>query len=185
MRMLKGLEDVDWALEAGLESGGEEGPVHSAALIVSHEQAFPLVSLRVDWDDENPIRVLRRLWEDYKPQMGAKIKAQPPVVKVAWNDPQERVLRWSLGLAEGPPRQAKVAVLFGMGLNAAAVLIDNLILHRYPRIRDALRIALREDSRVVVLGEDVGKVGGVFRVTEGLHKRFGGKRVMRAAHVAL
>ena len=62
------------ALEAGLESGGEEGPVHSAALIVYHEQAFPLVSLRVDWDDESPIRVLRRLWEDYKPQMGAYLQ---------------------------------------------------------------------------------------------------------------
>lgn len=62
------------ALEAGLESGGEEGPVHSAALIVYHEQAFPLVSLRVDWDDENPIKLLRRLWTDYKPQMGAYLQ---------------------------------------------------------------------------------------------------------------
>lgn len=62
------------ALEAGLQSGGEEGPVHSAALIVYHEQAFPLVSLRVDWDDDNPIGVLRRLWEDYKPQMGAYLQ---------------------------------------------------------------------------------------------------------------
>lgn len=62
------------SLEAGLDSGGEEGPVHSAALIVYHEQAFPLVSLRVDWDDENPIKVLRRLWTDYKPQMGAYLQ---------------------------------------------------------------------------------------------------------------
>jgi uncharacterized Ntn-hydrolase superfamily protein len=62
------------SLEAGFDSGGEEGPVHSAALIVYHEQAFPLVSLRVDWDDENPIRVLRRLWHDYKPQMGAYLQ---------------------------------------------------------------------------------------------------------------
>lgn len=62
------------AVEAGLASGGEEGPVHSAALIVYHEQAFPLVNLRVDWDDENPIRVLRKLWEDYKPQMGAYLQ---------------------------------------------------------------------------------------------------------------
>lgn len=62
------------SLEAGLESGGEEGPVHSAALIVHHEQAFPLVNLRVDWADENPIRVLRKLWEDYKPQMGAYLQ---------------------------------------------------------------------------------------------------------------
>ncbi len=62
------------ALEAGLESGGEEGPVHSAALIVHHTETFPLVSLRVDWDDGNPIATLRRLWEDYKPQMGAYLQ---------------------------------------------------------------------------------------------------------------
>ena len=35
-------------------------------------------------------------------------------------------------------------------------------------IQDGLRVALREDSRVVILGEDVGLNGGVFRVTEGL-----------------
>ena len=62
------------ALEAGYDSGGEEGPVHSAALIVHHRQAFALVNLRVDWDDENPIRLLRKLWEDYKPQMGAYLQ---------------------------------------------------------------------------------------------------------------
>jgi hypothetical protein len=39
-------------------------------------------------------------------------------------------------------------------------------------INDALRIALK-DQRVVVLGEDVGKVGGVFRVTAGLQEEFG------------
>ncbi len=62
------------ALEAGLEAGGEEGPVHSAALIVHHEQRFPLVNLRVDWDDKNPVRVLRKLWEIYEPQMGAYLQ---------------------------------------------------------------------------------------------------------------
>ncbi|HEX6765677.1 MAG TPA: alpha-ketoacid dehydrogenase subunit beta, partial [Polyangiaceae bacterium] len=45
-------------------------------------------------------------------------------------------------------------------------------------INDALRIALRGDSRVVVLGEDVGKVGGVFRVTAGLQDEFGEERVI-------
>ena len=44
-------------------------------------------------------------------------------------------------------------------------------------IQDALRIALREDPRVMVLGEDVGKNGGVFRVTEGLQAEFGADRV--------
>jgi 2-oxoisovalerate dehydrogenase E1 component beta subunit len=44
-------------------------------------------------------------------------------------------------------------------------------------IQDALRVALREDPRVVILGEDIGKNGGVFRVTEGLQAEFGADRV--------
>ena len=44
-------------------------------------------------------------------------------------------------------------------------------------IQDALRVALREDPRVVLLGEDVGLNGGVFRVTEGLQAEFGEERV--------
>ena len=57
------------ALEAGLAAGGEEGPVHSAALLVADEQPWPLVDLRVDWDERDPIAVLRNLWTDYQPQM--------------------------------------------------------------------------------------------------------------------
>lgn len=45
-------------------------------------------------------------------------------------------------------------------------------------ITDALRTSLRDDPRVVVLGEDVGRNGGVFRVTEGLQAEFGGERVI-------
>lgn len=45
-------------------------------------------------------------------------------------------------------------------------------------INDALRVAMRRDRRVVILGEDVGKVGGVFRVTAGLCDEFGEDRVI-------
>ncbi|MET0344552.1 MAG: alpha-ketoacid dehydrogenase subunit beta [Polyangiales bacterium] len=45
-------------------------------------------------------------------------------------------------------------------------------------INDALRTSMRGDDRVVVLGEDVGKVGGVFRVTAGLSDEFGEERVI-------
>ncbi len=45
-------------------------------------------------------------------------------------------------------------------------------------INDALRLEMGRDDRVVVLGEDVGKVGGVFRVTEGLQAAFGEERVI-------
>ena len=45
-------------------------------------------------------------------------------------------------------------------------------------INDALRFEMQQDDRVVVLGEDVGKVGGVFRVTAGLFDEFGADRVI-------
>ncbi|MFI5074035.1 MAG: alpha-ketoacid dehydrogenase subunit beta, partial [Actinomycetales bacterium] len=41
-----------------------------------------------------------------------------------------------------------------------------------------LRRAMEDDSKVILMGEDIGKLGGVFRVTEGLQKDFGEERVM-------
>ena len=45
-------------------------------------------------------------------------------------------------------------------------------------VNDALRLEMRRDPRVVVLGEDVGKFGGVFRATAGLYEEFGPDRVI-------
>ena len=47
-------------------------------------------------------------------------------------------------------------------------------------IRDALHSELGADERVVLLGEDIGREGGVFRVTEGLQACYGRARVMDA-----
>ncbi|RJF91806.1 DUF1028 domain-containing protein [Noviherbaspirillum saxi] len=61
-RLLRGLA-------AGVAAGGEVGPVHSAALLVASDLAWPLVNLRVDWEDEEPVTRLRTLWDMYRPQM--------------------------------------------------------------------------------------------------------------------
>jgi 2-oxoisovalerate dehydrogenase E1 component beta subunit len=45
-------------------------------------------------------------------------------------------------------------------------------------VRDGLHEEMKLDERVLVLGEDVGQRGGVFRVTEGLQKDFGEERVI-------
>jgi 2-oxoisovalerate dehydrogenase E1 component beta subunit len=45
-------------------------------------------------------------------------------------------------------------------------------------VNDALKLEMRRDKRVVVLGEDVGKFGGVFRATSGLYDEFGADRVI-------
>ena len=56
------------SLESGLNAGGEEGPEHSATLLVAQEYSWPLVDLRVDWS-ETPVSDLRDLWKLYQPQM--------------------------------------------------------------------------------------------------------------------
>ncbi len=45
-------------------------------------------------------------------------------------------------------------------------------------LREGLAGEMARDSRVIVLGEDVGRLGGVFRVTDGLLDRFGPERVV-------
>jgi pyruvate dehydrogenase E1 component beta subunit len=45
-------------------------------------------------------------------------------------------------------------------------------------INEGLRAALAADDKVLLMGEDIGTLGGVFRVTEGLKAEFGDKRVL-------
>ena len=45
-------------------------------------------------------------------------------------------------------------------------------------INQALAQEMEADERVMLLGEDIGLNGGVFRVTDGLQKRFGADRVV-------
>lgn len=78
-RLLRGIE-------AGEAAGGEQGQIHSAALIVSHDEAlagWPLVNLRVDYHDTNPLGQLRSIWERYEPQIPAyALRAANPAVQI-------------------------------------------------------------------------------------------------------
>ncbi|MFB7735371.1 DUF1028 domain-containing protein [Streptomyces sp. NPDC056112] len=49
-------------LLAGRDAGGEEGPEHSAGLVVVHEVSWPVTDLRVDWADDDPMGELEQLW---------------------------------------------------------------------------------------------------------------------------
>lgn len=52
------------------------------------------------------------------------------------------------------------------------------LLNMVQAINLALREEMEQDDSVVILGEDIGKDGGVFRITEGLLEKFGSERVM-------
>ncbi|MBB1520401.1 DUF1028 domain-containing protein [Aquipseudomonas guryensis] len=57
------------AMHAAMAAGGEAGPVHSAALKVVGDLVWPIIDLRVDWADDDPIGALDQLWQAYRPQM--------------------------------------------------------------------------------------------------------------------
>jgi uncharacterized Ntn-hydrolase superfamily protein len=61
------------ALLAGQAAGGEEGPVHSAGLLVYGDQHWPIVDLRLDWVDSDPVQALNAAWKIYEPQLQAYI----------------------------------------------------------------------------------------------------------------
>jgi uncharacterized Ntn-hydrolase superfamily protein len=67
------------ALHAGLKAGGEAGPVRSAGLLIVHDLSWPIVDLRVDWTQSDPIAALVSIWEVYAPQIDDYVRrAQDP-----------------------------------------------------------------------------------------------------------
>ena len=81
-RMLAAFESADGhlgerllaALRAGLERGGEAGPVHSAGLLLVRDLTWPIVDLRVDWTEADPIGELANIWAIYAPQIDAYVQ---------------------------------------------------------------------------------------------------------------
>ena len=79
-------------------------------------------------------------------------------------------VRRSAGIAGARPRRAAA----GARMTATAVATRELLL--VEAVNDALHVELARDDSVMVLGEDVGRLGGVFRATTGLRDRFGPER---------
>jgi uncharacterized Ntn-hydrolase superfamily protein len=55
-------------LRAGVDAGGEAGPLHSAGLLVCGRVPWPEVDLRVDWAEDDPVGQLEALWTLFAPQ---------------------------------------------------------------------------------------------------------------------
>lgn len=71
------------------------------------------------------------------------------------------------------------------GLEAAPRHAGTRVLTLLEAVREALREEMARDPRVVLLGEDIGRLGGVFRATEGLLEAFGPERVVETPMMEL
>jgi len=79
------------AMQAALEAGGEEGAVHSAGLLIVDQVAWPVVDLRVDWTDDDPISGLDTIWRRYKPQIDDYVaRALNPAAAPSYGVPGDR-----------------------------------------------------------------------------------------------
>jgi len=75
------------ALTAGIEAGGEEGPVHSAGLLIASDMPWPLTDLRIDWS-RDPIAELTALWRLWRPQADAyRLRALDPSAAPSYGVP--------------------------------------------------------------------------------------------------
>lgn len=63
-------------------------------------------------------------------------------------------------------------------MSGAATLTERQTLPIAKAINEGLRAAMAADDRVLLMGEDIGPLGGVFRVTDGLQRDFGSARVL-------
>ncbi|RQO77636.1 DUF1028 domain-containing protein [Aquitalea sp. FJL05] len=57
------------AMQAAVAAGGEAGPIHAAGLKLVASQAWPVIDLRIDWSEQEPVAELAQLWQRYRPQM--------------------------------------------------------------------------------------------------------------------
>lgn len=76
------------ALQAGMIAGGEAGSIHSAGLLIVRDISWPIVDLRVDWTDSDPIAALAAAWNVYAPQIEDYVnRAWRPTAAPTFNIP--------------------------------------------------------------------------------------------------
>jgi uncharacterized Ntn-hydrolase superfamily protein len=76
------------ALRAAMDAGGEAGAVHSAGLYVVRDVSWPVIDLRVDWVEIDPIGKLSSIYDIYEPQMDAYVqRARNPAAAPGFNVP--------------------------------------------------------------------------------------------------
>ncbi|MGI9420982.1 MAG: DUF1028 domain-containing protein [Geminicoccaceae bacterium] len=79
------------AMRAALDAGGEEGPVHSIGMLIVDRVPWPVVDLRIDWTEDDPIGGLQGIWQVYKPQIDAYVmRALDPDAAPSYGVPGDR-----------------------------------------------------------------------------------------------
>ncbi len=126
-----------------------------------------------EWEPKDPLpRLERRLLE------GAfATDAELAAIRTEVEAEVEHAITTALGDEPANPDDLQASVYAPHHRPASPPKPGTRELAFVPAIREALALELAADDNVFVMGEDVAKVGGIFRATEGLYEQFGGDRI--------
>jgi 2-oxoisovalerate dehydrogenase E1 component len=130
-------------------------------------------ALVAEWEAKDPLprleRKLRELGELDDERHGTLLREV--------EDEVERAIAAALADPDADPDDLLPAALAPHRSYPAPAVETERTLGFVAAVREALELELEADPDVIVMGEDVGKVGGLFRATEGLYERFGPERI--------
>ena len=135
----------------------------------------PIERVRVTWSARTASsRSSSTAWQAESDELAARFR------QYCWSMPAPRpgpdVLRGLRGGLAAAGRPARGVPRLPRVLRGRRAAMTELTMAK--ALNDGLRAAMERDPKVLVMGEDVGKLGGVFRVTDGLQKDFGEQRVL-------
>lgn len=167
---------------AALRARAGDGPTLIEALTYrwdDHSMRANLPSYRTsdeedDWKDFDPILRLR----DRTIAAGALDGPGYDDLVAAVETEIEEALEWAKGQAD-PSVEAAMALVAAPRptLHLSEPLPGDRLLTYKAAITEAFAQSMERDENVIVLGEDVGRIGGIFGLTQGLFERFGPERV--------
>jgi 2-oxoisovalerate dehydrogenase E1 component len=129
--------------------------------------------LVAEWEAKDPLPRFERLLRERGELDDAHVES-------LWRDVEREVEDAIATALADPPADADdlmPAVLAPQRRHPAPAAETERALGFVAAVREALELELEADPDVILMGEDVGRVGGIFRATEGLYERFGPERI--------
>ena len=148
-----------------------------------HEEAsgtaYVPQTLFAEWGSKDPVARLERMLLDGGVISEAEAQVDRAALKAAIDTAVEEALATSVPVSTA---ERELADVLAPDPPAARAVLEPEPgsapeLRYVDAISDALRVVLRSDPRVVLLGQDIAEYGGVFKVTEGFAQEFGKRRV--------
>lgn len=130
-------------------------------------------ALVAEWEARDPLPRLEQLMR----QLGELTEETIQTITSNVEATVERAIESARADDDADPGDLLTSVYAPHRRNPAAPSHGERLLGFIPAIREALDLELAADSNVIVMGEDVGRVGGVFRATEGLYEKYGSDRI--------